>query len=97
MFLLMSADPQDYITESSKRTGSHFDNLPSLREIFAAAASGFQSGKNWKDNYIPGGPYISNVGDRLSSKAWFEGFYQGLKENEFQPKVVKNKIIYPLI
>ncbi len=56
---------------------------------------GYQSGLNWEDNYIPGGPWICKTkGDqyadlrertRKENEAWMEGFKGALELNAKSP------------
>ena len=47
---------------------------------------GYKTGRNWKSNYIAGGPYASfNDAEAIKrKKLWLEGFHDGLDVNRYK-------------
>jgi ribosome modulation factor len=56
----------------------------SYQMLFGFLADGYKTGINWKSKETPGGPWesINAKRDRLLNKAWFVGFFQGLKDKQ---------------
>jgi len=52
---------------------------------------GYKTGRNWKDDYIPGGPFVCDKESREDNLVWMEGFYDGLKNNRYKnnDKIIK--------
>lgn len=47
---------------------------------------GYKTGKNWKRNYFPGGPFAdyNNKESVRLKKLWLEGFHDGLEVNRYK-------------
>jgi len=45
---------------------------------------GYKKGKNWKHNYVPGGPFACDAESREERKVWLEGFHDGLEVNRYK-------------
>jgi len=45
---------------------------------------GYKTGKNWKDSYIPGGPFDHDDESKRLRKIWLEGFHDGLEVNRYK-------------
>lgn len=55
---------------------------------------GYKIGRNWKDDYVPGGPFFCDEESKAENNAWKEGFFDGLevcryKETENIQKLLK--------
>ena len=54
---------------------------------------GLKVGRNWKMNYMPGGPYHHNEETITKNKQWKEGFVDGLKKCKHKklPEIIELK------
>lgn len=46
--------------------------------------AGQKTGRNWKLNYVPGGPAATCQEGKAAKKEWLDGFYDGLKKNRYK-------------
>jgi len=45
---------------------------------------GYKAGRNWKNNWIPGGPYVCDKETEKENRVWKEGFFDGLEINRYK-------------
>jgi len=48
--------------------------------------AGFKTGRNWKHNYVPGGPSVSHDDEasKENKRVWLIGFHEGLNKNRYK-------------
>ena len=71
-------------------------NIPRTDPAYSYYDDGYDTGKNWKDDYRPGGPYrctdrrrYPDMYDRdlANSADWFRGYDAGLEANKMWNKL----------
>lgn len=45
---------------------------------------GYKTGRNWKNKWVPGGPYASDDESLERRRVWREGFHDGLEVNRYK-------------
>ena len=45
---------------------------------------GYKTGRNWKNKWVPGGPFACDEESRQEKKFWLEGFHDGLELNRYK-------------
>jgi len=56
--------------------------------------AGFKTGRNWKHNYVPGGPSVSHDDEasKENKRVWLIGFHEGLNKNRYMKTIKEQQL-----